>query len=242
MDHILIDYSNYIIKDNNQIDVVFYKTKDSIVVETTCTKQVCQYKGIETFDNIQQARKFFDNHIATIVDDDRISSFGTIDDQWYKKWDWIRIIDGRPSICIVETTAIECGNVNYQFNFDPKGNLNDDFTAMVVDNRFSFDKVGILSIVELASLKYGFQQRSVIDRFITERKIQKLYKLLAKHTFKLRKINDDYRASIMQDCQLIINGIVNDILTYDSLELMMLNCGELIDDSKTFIIHQHHHR
>lgn len=242
MDHILIDYSNYIIKDNNQIDVVFYKTKDSIVVETTCTKQVCQYKGIKTFDSIQQARQFFDDHIASIIDDERISSFGTIDDQWYKKWDWIRIIDGRPSICIVETTAIECGNVNYQFNFDSKGNLNDDFAAMVVDNRFSFDKVGILSIVELASLKYGFQQRSIFDRFITERKIQKLYKLLAKHTFKLRKVNGEYRSSIMRDCQLIINGIINDILTYDSLELMMLNCSELIDDSKTFVIHQHHHR
>ena len=124
-----------------------------------------------------------------------------------------------------------------------KGNLNDDFTAMVVDNRFGFDKVGILSIVELASWKYGFQQRSVIDRFITERKIQKLYKLLAKHTFKLRKVNGDYRASIMQDCQLIINGIVNDIL--DKCEKFGINkeklkqqleFGEITKETTTYYV------
>lgn len=242
MNHILIDYSNYIIKDNNQIDVIFYKCGDDIIVETTCTKSVCRYKGIHKFETVTEGRQFFDKHIDDIINDENISSFGVINPYWYMKWDWIKLdINGRPNINTVEPLIVECGNVNYHFNFDDKGNIAADQSALIIDDRFAVDSIAIISIAELASLKYGFQLKNFIERFKIERQISKLYKLIGNHIFKVRKSNGTNKYSILRDSQLMVNGIVNDILTYESLELMFLNCSELIDSKKTIIIHQHHH-
>lgn len=237
--NILIDYSNYILKDNNQIDVVFYRDcdKNKLIIEATCTKEVCKYRGMYQYDNVQQARNAFSKLVDTIIADDNINSFGTIDKQWYKKWDWIKVDQiNRPITYQLETNKFECGNVDYQFRFKPNGEL--DENTIVIDDRFLIDIDGVCLITELASLKYGYQLKGFIDKLFADRQIKKLYKMLNGHVRRLVKVGSKtINSRAMRDIDLIVNGIVNDILTYESLEFMFIQTSQLINPQFSIKIH-----
>lgn len=236
MDKILIDYGNYIINDNNQIDVVFYKSgDDDIIVETTCTKTSCPYRGVMKFSTIVEGRKFFDNHVKQIIDDDRILSFGTLNPFWFTKWPWIKTHDGRPIISIVEPTTIECGSVIYNFNFDDKGNIDRQHT-MVVDRRFCFDHVALIVAFDIAGLRLHYHDKSFVDRFLINRQLTKMYSLIKGHVFVCDRLGIQGNHKPMRDCELITNGVVSDILTFNSLQAMIINCCNMIDDSRQYMI------
>lgn len=233
----LIDYSNYILKDNNQIDVIFYKDDDGLVVEATCTREQCKYRGIRTFETVPQAREYFNQLIDQIAVDENVDSFGIIDNQWYNKWDWIRIDShNRPLTHHLETTEFDCGNVRYKFRFDSKGNV--DPKTVVIDQRFLIDSVGVPLITELASLKYNYQLKGYIDKLFLNRQISKIYKLLDGHIRRAVKVGSKIIGSKpMKDIDIIANGIVNDILTYESLEVMFITTSVLINPNFSVKIH-----
>lgn len=236
---ILIDYSNYILKDNNQIDVILYRDTDhdQLIIESTCTKQQCKYRGVRVYNCVHDARIAFDKLVDTIIEDDNINSFGMINDHWYNKWDWINVDqDNRPITYHLETIKFECGNVDYQFQFKPNGEL--DSEAVIVDDRFMIDAEGVLLITELASLKYGYKTKGFIDKLFLNRQIRKHYKLLIGHVRRLIKVGSKtINSRAMKDIDIIVNGIINDIFTYESLEVMFVQTSQLINPSASFKIH-----
>ena len=80
---------------------------------------------------IKQGREFFDKHVKEIIDDENILSFGAINKDWYKRWNWILIYQGYPLLMTVEPTTMTLGKTTYVFNFDEKGNLSKGSDALV---------------------------------------------------------------------------------------------------------------
>lgn len=235
--NILIDYSNYILNNNNQLDVIFYKSDEAIAVQCTCTWDQCKYRQLKTFDTIAEGRQYFAELTNTIISDESINSFGTINKQWYQQWDWIKIdSNGRPITYHLQTIEFECGTVHYKFRFNDDGSI--DPNTVIIDRRFLLDSTAVPLIAELASLKYQYQVQGFIEKMFRDRQIRKICKLLRGHVKRVFKVGTKIVDSRpMKDCDLIVNAVVNDILTYDSLELMFLQTSVLINPNFSSKIH-----
>ena len=103
---------------------------------------------------------------------------------------------------------------------------------------FLNESVGVPLITELASLKYGYQLKGYIDKLFLNRQISKIYKLLDGHIRRAVKVGSKIIGSKpMKDIDRIANGIVNDILTYESLEVMFITTSVLINPNFSVKIH-----
>jgi len=224
--NILIEYANFVTKDEKQINVLVYNTDEH--------KTIIEVEGhpafefTQEFDTVEAGLRSFDHVVEVVSQDMNTKAYGVDNPYWYKKWEWIRVDDqGFPITTYLQTTEFECGQRSYKFMFNDDGSLAK--YPVLIGKHFVLDFTGVVIIYELANDKIKAKQSNTFTKLFLTHRAHGLRHAMKGHIMHNLIVGDKViEHQPLVNCHDVCETIANDLVTFDSLFAMFKSLCAII--------------